>query len=492
VGRAIEIIHTADIDNWVEELAYHFAQAYGAEDEEKAITYNIRAGDRAREVYAHEEALRYYRVALDLLEAKPLDPRQGSIWEAIGDISYLIGRYDSTLQSYRHALEFAAQPTARATLERKTGLAYDRRGDYAQALEHLEKAHLTLYEAEAVDIDQERALIWASQADIYFRLGKLQRAREACLAGLTQLQGSKHYAQLAFLHRTLGSIAGREGRTQEALSHHQQSLELAQQANDMEGSIAALSNLGLTARLAGEWDRAIAWAQEALSQAEKVGGYRSMSYAHRVLGTTLWRQGKLEEAEQHVVRALEIAKVIQDRDHAAQLHVYLAAIYIDADAPSRYLDQAWEHLEQAETIANELGSSAVLAMVHIIQAAHCIHEENWSQALTILDQVTEIDNVAPWLKSDFHQQSALAHLGQGDVEQALTQARQALEIATVHGHPYEIATAEQALAQVLAQQGQTEVAKRHFASAIARLEALGSQRELARAKERYRLAEHEV
>jgi len=489
VGQAVERIHADELDSRVEELAHHFAQAYGAKDEEKAITYNIRAGDRAREVYAHEEALRYYRVALDLLEDKPLDPRQGSIWEAIGDISYLISRYDSALKAYGHALEFDSEATIQATLERKTGLVHDRRGDYAQALFHLEKAHLALYKAGAEDVSQERALVWASQADISFRLGELQRAREACLAGLAQLQGSTHYYQLAFLHRTLGSIVWREGKTREALSHHQQSLELAQRANDLEGTIAALSNLGLTARLAGEWDKAIVWSHEALSLAEKVGDYRGMSYAHRVLGTTFWRQGRLDDAERHVARGLEIAEKIQDRDHIAQLHVYLAAIYADTDAQD--WDRAWEHLGQAEAIAQELGSSALLALICVIQAELYIREENWDQALTILSQAGDIDNAAPWLKSDFYQRSALAHLGRGDVEIALSHARQALEIATAHEQPYEIATAEQTLARALTQNGQKEAAATQFASAIAHLEALGSHRELARAKERYHLVKRE-
>lgn len=484
IGRAIEKIHAEDLDGWLEELAYHFAQAFGDENEEKAIIYNIRAGDRACQVYAHEEAIRYYRVALDLLEGKTRDPRRGGIWEAIGDISYLISRYDSALKAYRRALEFADNASTRAALDRKMGLVHDRRGNYRQALHHLEQAQSALHETDDDNAGQERALIWASQADIYYRLGQLSRAREACLAGLARLEGSTHYPQLAFLHRTLGSIAVREGKTPEALRHHGQSLEMARQANDVEGIVAALVNLGHTSRLAGDWDKAIAWAQEALSLAEKVGNYRGISFADFVLGTTFWRQGRLDEALRHVTQGLEIAKKIQERNQMAQLHVYLAAIYADADVHN--LPSAREHLEQAEAIAQELGSSALLALIRLIQAEFYIRQENWDQALLVLDEATDVDAAAPWLKSDFYRRSALAHLGKGEVEIALSQARQALEIATAHRHPYAIAVAEQTLARALAQSDQPEAAAKRLASAIARLEALGSHRELARAKERYR------
>jgi predicted ATPase/DNA-binding SARP family transcriptional activator len=483
VGKAIERIYAEELDGWVEELAHHFAQAYGAEDEEKAIAYSIRAGDRARAVYAHEEALRYYRVALDLLEGKALDPRQGGIWQAIGDISYLISRYDSALKAYQRALEFATDASARASLQRKMGLVHDRRGDYMQALHHLEKAHLALYQASTEDVAQESALVWGNQADIYYRLGKLQRAREACLAGLRRLQDSTHYAQLAFLHRTLGSISVREGKTKDGLRHHEQSLNLARRANDMEGIVAALCNLGIVARLGGEWDRAVLWGQEALSLANKVGDYRGMSFAYRVLGTTFWRQGHLDDAVTHVARGLGIAETIHDRDHAAQLHAYLAAIYADMEAGHQ--PRAWDHLAQAEAIAQDLDSSALWVMINVIEAELHLREENWDQALATLNRAPDIEDAAPWLKSDYYRRSALACLGQGHTETALGHARQALEIATAHRQPYEMAAAEQALARALAQAGQTEAAKTHFASAITSLKSLGSPHELRRAKEYY-------
>ncbi len=485
VGRVLEGIHAQELDGYVEELARHFAQTYGDDDAQKAIVYNIQAGDRAREVYAHEEALRYYHVALDVLKNEPRDPRRRRVWETIGDINYLISDYDSALEAYRHALEAVTKVTAHAALERKMGLVHDRRGAYGLALRHLESAQSALDAATDDDAGQERALIWASQADIYFRLGELQRARETCLAGLAQLQDSTHYSQLAFLHRTLGNILVREGKTEEAVRHHHQSLDMARQANDVEGIIAALGNLGFVSRIAGDWGSAIAWAQEALSLAEKVGEYRGMGYAYRVLGTTLWRQGRLDDARRYVTRGLEIAEKIHERNHTAQLHAYLAAIIADADAED--WSRAWEHLEQAEAIAQELGSSALFALIHLIQARLFVRREEWDRALALLSRATEsdMDATAPWLKSDFHQTLALVYLGKGDIESAMTLAHRALETAIAHKQPYEIASAEYTLARVLAQDGQTQPAVKRFESAITRLEALGSHRALARARQDY-------
>ena len=124
-------------------------------------------------------------------------------------------------------------------------------------------------------------------------------------------------------------------------------------------------------------------------------------------------------------------------------------------------------------------------MINVIGAELYLREEDWDQALTRLNRAPDIENAAPWLKSDYYRRSALACLGQGHAEIALCHARQALEIATAHRQPYEMAAAEQALARALAQSGQMEVAKTHFASAIASLKSLGSPHELRRAKECY-------
>ena len=59
IATAIESVHPDDL----EDLAYHFSQAG---DQEKARFYTIRAGDRARKLYANQEALRFYNEALTL------------------------------------------------------------------------------------------------------------------------------------------------------------------------------------------------------------------------------------------------------------------------------------------------------------------------------------------------------------------------------------------------------------------------------------------
>jgi ABC-type oligopeptide transport system substrate-binding subunit/DNA-binding SARP family transcriptional activator len=70
VGRAMETLFGASVEDFAGELAFHFLE--GAEHDEtlteKAIAYLLQAGDRARTLYAHEEAIDHYQGALALLK----------------------------------------------------------------------------------------------------------------------------------------------------------------------------------------------------------------------------------------------------------------------------------------------------------------------------------------------------------------------------------------------------------------------------------------
>ncbi len=70
VGGAMESIYGPEPEELAGELAYHFleAQRHDKTLTEKAISYLLQAGDRARTFYAHEEAIDHYQGALALLK----------------------------------------------------------------------------------------------------------------------------------------------------------------------------------------------------------------------------------------------------------------------------------------------------------------------------------------------------------------------------------------------------------------------------------------
>jgi ABC-type oligopeptide transport system substrate-binding subunit len=73
VAEALERLFPERIEEQVGLLAHHWERA---EEPEKAVHYLLRAGGQARDLYAHEEAVEYYRRALALL--KELEDHDGA------------------------------------------------------------------------------------------------------------------------------------------------------------------------------------------------------------------------------------------------------------------------------------------------------------------------------------------------------------------------------------------------------------------------------
>ncbi|RLD59269.1 MAG: hypothetical protein DRJ01_11550, partial [Bacteroidetes bacterium] len=71
IAQRIEDIYRENIDEYLDELAYHYSQT---DDKEKAIHYLEKAGDKAEESYANEKAIDYYdKLLLNLQGFKNLE-----------------------------------------------------------------------------------------------------------------------------------------------------------------------------------------------------------------------------------------------------------------------------------------------------------------------------------------------------------------------------------------------------------------------------------
>ena len=102
-----ERAHPDDPDPVLYDLAYHFSRS---EDVDRAITYLMQAGNRARRLQAEREAIGYFERASDLLGTLPSGEREEqrtSVNETLGGLHVLVGEHDLALDRYEKALMYA-------------------------------------------------------------------------------------------------------------------------------------------------------------------------------------------------------------------------------------------------------------------------------------------------------------------------------------------------------------------------------------------------
>ena len=74
IAESLESLYADSIDDHLGELAAHYMASTG-NAAEKAVEYSIRAGDRARELFAWEEAATHFQRALEAMELVGGEPR---------------------------------------------------------------------------------------------------------------------------------------------------------------------------------------------------------------------------------------------------------------------------------------------------------------------------------------------------------------------------------------------------------------------------------
>jgi len=91
VGRAIESAHADTLAPRSGELAHHFSNSPTGENVDKAVNYNLMAGDRGRTQFAWEAAIHHYQQALHLLDDQqhPDERLRCETLLALGDVRNL-------------------------------------------------------------------------------------------------------------------------------------------------------------------------------------------------------------------------------------------------------------------------------------------------------------------------------------------------------------------------------------------------------------------
>ncbi|HUE83938.1 MAG TPA: tetratricopeptide repeat protein, partial [Pyrinomonadaceae bacterium] len=233
-----------------------------------------------------QKALEYYLQALPMFEALDEKRRQAITLNNIGVAFFNLGETERSLAYYRRAL----------SLRRGIG---DKQGE-ASTLTSIGQVHTLSGEA--------------TQALGFFRQAlPLRKEAGDRLGEATTLD------YIGIAHSSLGE-------KEKALEFHQQALELRKLVGDLRGEALTLSNLGYTYSLLDQSLQAIENYNQAITLLRRLGDRQHEANALYRLARTERKQGKLEEALQHVEASLSLFEDVRANVSADRLRAsYLAS-----------------------------------------------------------------------------------------------------------------------------------------------------------------------
>jgi class 3 adenylate cyclase/tetratricopeptide (TPR) repeat protein len=365
-GRGLEKLYPDQLDEHLEQLAYHYGRSGLAT---KAVPYLTQAATREVLRYANEEALQHFDEALSLLPS--LSPTSWSdfdlkIASGKGDIYLLLGRYaDARTEYWRGLGALYGSPldsqaaTASLAMKRKMGVCYERQGDYAQAVlwYQLALADAEDREDSSAEYVLEKSRLYSEIGWLHWRRNELDDAEMWLRKALPLVEDTDYRGEIASTHNRMGGIWYQRGDLDRASQEVAAAVAIYEYMGDLQGMARGYANLGVLADMQSQWAEAANYFRHSLETHERTGDVQGATIASINLGVVYTNLGDISQAKQFLERSLQGALATADSFYTAQAYQNLGRASLFAEEWSLAAD----YLQKALAISEELGYSEVVA-----------------------------------------------------------------------------------------------------------------------------------
>ena len=474
VGLAIEELYADRLPEHYEMLAHHFSRA---EDWERALSYQLKAAEKATQAFGLRQALELYENALEAIRRlgdrvpmatlTAIHRSRADLYLGVGDFSRSREAAEKLLGLSRRLEDRTLEASALAQL--------------ASAWQWLEDFPAALQRAsEAIEIAERVGARGALTAAVFVHSyvhsvsGELDVAESGITRGLEMAREQSDRSREALALHQLGTQRGWQGRYRESL---ELSREGARLGRDGRFVVALLRNLwteGLALTDTGNYDGALAALMEGFALAEKIG---DDAFIPRFLNTIGWLRIECGDLT-HGIELSEISYEVTGKSSraghgtGAERRAFIRNNEAEAMMVRGELAAAAEALDESHHIVQHPPPSRWMTWRYTIQcyaglAQLALLRGDPERARRLADQSLEIS--VPTRSRKFESsawrikgESATLRHAWSEAEEALGRA---LSIAEAIGQPRQTWLGHVALARLDAARGRRDDAHRRYREA---------------------------
>jgi tetratricopeptide (TPR) repeat protein len=312
--------------------------------------------------------LDHLRRAEALAETLGDQRRLGSVYATMCLNGWLAGEVDRAIVSGQRALAVAAtlgHVGLQAWAHLNLGRTYYDMGDYARAVEHLERNVTTLQGELLAERFGANNLAAASRAWLsrcHAELGAFTAGLAIAEEGLRIAETVNNSFSLVEVCQGVSAVSLRQGDMPRAIPVLERAVGLCQDWDIpllVPGTAAAL---GLVYALEGRIDEGLAMVEHRVEQLVAKGRPRHLVFAVTCLSQAYLLAGRLEEARQRATQAVDLGRQYQQRGTQAWAMWLLSESLAHADPLESA--SAETSYRQALTLAEELGMRPLQAHCH--------------------------------------------------------------------------------------------------------------------------------
>jgi len=453
VAFSLEETDKSNLEPLFEVLLHHYSRS---RDYFKTQVYAVKSAQKARMVFATEEAIDYYRRGLDAIHAD-MDFKtclRSYFLECIGDCHESSGYHEEAARTFQQALRqwrmtvrqlsplpakmllesIAVVPTRdrEAALCHKISVSHERNSDYNSALKWLESALRVL---------PPRHPLLAAKIDItksvtLYRKGQYEEAVRWGQHGLSLAWRSGDKSQHAYAHNMLAASYLELGKVRKSVRHRHLAVRLCEEVGDLYGQSSANNNLGLCYLQLGDLERALFHFKAGLEIDERIGHLTAAAIKHINIGEALLIQGHINQAIDQLRMTVETYERTGDPLAAAGLaFVYLSRAY----QKQRQFNMALESLERGIEILRKAQARGLLIEARLQEAELRLEMGNDDFALSICERaLSEARHLgAKMLEARGLRILGRIHMSKHLYQQAQAYLRQSADMAQRLGADYE-------------------------------------------------------
>ena len=258
-------------DIYAARIAHHLISSG---DEKGAVKFLLKAANRSKDLYAIEEALRFFNQISEIINKYRITDENltMSVQEGLGDTNISIGKLDKAITHYEIYRERAASGSHEVNLTKS-----------------LRKI------AECCRVK-----------------GQIEKAEKYCNDALSSAKKINDDKEIMECLNTLAVINANRGEYDKSIKLTEEVLELSNKLNDQKNKSIGLSSLGFAFWHLGNYKPAINNFEEAIDIQRSLGDNRGLSTTLNFLAMAYWKIGQFKDALDCCLESVEIKNSIAD------------------------------------------------------------------------------------------------------------------------------------------------------------------------------------
>jgi DNA-binding NtrC family response regulator/Tfp pilus assembly protein PilF len=406
----------------------------------------ILAGDTHRAAEAYSSAIAAYQEALK--DEPLLDPEaRAELRVKTADCYLAVSRYEEAKVILEPLLERGSriEEVWRARALARVGWADLFRGDVNASLEACGDAASILSPTPHHD-DLAEAMRWYGYALRY--AGRFEQAFDCYRDALAAARRGKDPSQVTACLTSLGNFCRHQSRYGEAITFHEEALELNRERGSLNQVGKNLMNIALSSFYAGQWAKCEECLEEATRTFRQLGDQRGIILASVLSSRLHRRRGEPSRAAADAELALSLA-----RESSFERAVVLALEELgDIAYESGRTEEARRHYEDALESGTRIAPegdlvyelSWRLARVRLAEGRPGDAEELAERSITLSQECSDRRELGHAFTV-----RARIHFESGDRARAISELERALELFEEIRTPFELADAHETLADLL-------------------------------------------